>query len=377
MRKLDIQTGEFSNILVYMQDNDRNLLDFPGAKVEDNQGTSVTKNNVNTTLISQPALGSSVAAIAYDRKNNRLFYTPVNIDQLYFIDLNTIKAYPVSDQFFSKAGKYDIRNTGPISRMVIAPDDFGYTITNDGNHLIRFTTNGAPILTDLGDLVDDPQNNEMTIHSFCANSGGDMIADDAGHLFLITGSNKVFKIDIGTRVASYLATVSGLPPKFSTSGVAVSENGRQLLVTSSVYTDAYFMVDPEIWKASSSQTKFDIFESADLANSNVLSTKVPGNSNIFISKSQESPGRIRIFPNPVMEDEFSVQFNELPPGSYTILMANSLGRKVIQQRVTVTGQSLTEVVHVPGDAVQGFYYIRLLDEKKNVVGTEKLVLERW
>ncbi len=82
--------------------------------------------------------------------------------------------------------------------MVIAPDDYGYTITNDGTHLIRFTTNGSPILTDLGDLQDDPMNKEMTIHSICANSGGDLVADDDGHLYLITGSNKVFKVDIAT-----------------------------------------------------------------------------------------------------------------------------------------------------------------------------------
>jgi hypothetical protein len=37
----------------------------------------------------QPALGSSVAAIAYDRKANRLYYAPMSIDQLY-IDLTTM-----------------------------------------------------------------------------------------------------------------------------------------------------------------------------------------------------------------------------------------------------------------------------------------------
>ena len=42
--------------------------------------------------------------------------------------------------------------------MVIAPDDYGYTITNDGNHLLRFSTIGTPVLRDMGDLVDDPLN---------------------------------------------------------------------------------------------------------------------------------------------------------------------------------------------------------------------------
>jgi hypothetical protein len=258
--------------------------------------------------------------------------------------------------------------------MVIAPDDYGYTITNDGTHLLRFTTNGSPVLTDLGDLIDDPLNKEMTIHSICSNSGGDLIADDAGHLYLITGNNKVFKVDITTRVTTYIATVSGLPQKFTTSGAAVSENGKQLIVSSSVYSDTYFLIDPETWIASPSQASPDIFESGDLANSNVLITKTAG---LFISKSPQYQNRIRIFPNPVMDDEVSIQFNELKPGNYTIQLVNALGRRVIEQKATITTQTQTEVMHIPGYEAQGFYYIRILDENNNIAGTQKLIVERW
>jgi hypothetical protein len=62
---------------------------------------------------------SSVAAIAYDRKANRLYYAPMNIDQLRYIDLSTMESVAVPEQFFSSAGKYDFRNAGPINRMVI------------------------------------------------------------------------------------------------------------------------------------------------------------------------------------------------------------------------------------------------------------------
>jgi DNA-binding beta-propeller fold protein YncE len=377
LRKLDIRTGEFGSILVNLQDNDQNLLDVPAAKAYAYQVVSNTVNNISSNINPQVATGSSVAAIAYDRKSNRLYYTPMNIDQLHYIDLSTMKVFNVPDQFFSKAGSYESKNAGPINRMVIAPDDYGYTITNDGNHLIRFTTKGSPILTDLGDLLDDPMNKEMTIHSICANSGGDLVADDDGHLYLITGSNKVFKVDIATRITSYLATVSGLPEKFATSGVAVSEDGKQLLVTSTISSDAYFLIDPETWNASRSPTTHEIYESADLANSNVLFTKTAANSSLFISKSQENLNRIRIFPNPVMEDEVSIQFNELQPGNYAIQLSNTLGRRMIQQNVTITGHSQTEIIHIPGYIAQGFYYIRILDEKNNVVGTQKMIVERW
>ncbi len=73
----------------------------------------------------------------------------------------------------------------------------------------------------------------------------------------------------------------------------------------------------------------------------------------------------------------SIQFNELPPGHYTIQLANLVGEKVVQQNVTVIGQSQTEIMHIPGYIAQGFYYIRILDEKNNAVGTQKLIVERW
>lgn len=339
LRKLDTRTSEFSSILINLPD-------------------------------------SSIAAIAYDRNSNRLFYSPMNIDQLHYIDLSTMESFGVADQFFSKTGKYDVRNAGAINRMVIAPDEFGYTITNDGTHLIRFTTNGSPALSDMGDLIDDPQNKEMSIHSICANSGGDLVADDDGHLYLITGSNKVFKVDIGTKMTSYLGTISGLPQKFTTSGVAVSENGKQIIATSVGYTDSYYLIDPETWTASPAQSVHEIYESADLANSNVLFTNT-SHSNLFITKSPENSHNIKVFPNPVMDDIVSIQFNELPSGAYTIQLADLMGNRVVQQSAIIAGVAQTETLHIPGSIAQGFYYIRILDEKNNVVGTQKLIVERW
>jgi hypothetical protein len=377
LRKLDTRTGEFSNILLNVRDKDRDLFDFASFKEYANKNVTNTSNGTLASFSPQPALSSSVAAIAYDRKTNRLYYAPMSIDQLRYVDLTTMEVVAFSDQFFSKAGKYDFKTAGPINRMVIAPDDFGYTITNDGNHLIRFSTNGAPVLTDLGELQDDPLNKDMSIRNNpCANSGGDLVADDAGSLFLVTGSNRVFKVDIATRKTSYLATISALPAKFTTSGVAVSEDGK-MLISSSLYADGYFTVDPENWNATPSSGLHEAFGSADLANSNVLHSKTAANSNLFITKAPDKLSQFRVFPNPVMDDEVSIQFNGLKPGNYTIQLASVLGNTVLKQKATVIGNTQTELVHIPGSTAQGFYYVSILDENNKVVGTQKLVVERW
>jgi hypothetical protein len=372
-RKIDTRSGDFSDIILSVPEKNKDLINPSVYQVNIKPA-----NNAQPIAGQQPTPGSgnSVAAIAYDRKRNRLYFSPMNTDQLRYIDLFTMQINTSLDQYFSKAGKYEFKYGGPINRLVIAPDDYGYTITTDGNHLIRFTTSESPTLADLGALIDDPLNKEMSIHNPCTNAGGDLVADDAGHLYLICGSNKVFKVDIDTRVASYLATIAGLPEKFTTSGAAVNEFDK-LIVGSSVYSDGYFIVDPETWIASPARSTHEIYGSADLANSNLLHAKDPTSSNLFWSKSPEKNNQIRIFPNPLLFDEVSVQFNGLPPGNYTIQLANVLGKKVIQKKVAVTGPSKTEVLHIPHFAAQGFYYVHILDEKNKVIDTQKLVVERW
>ena len=104
-------------------------------------------------------------------------------------------------------------------------------------------------------------------------------------------------------------------------------------------------------------------------------TKSAAASDLFISKNREN--LIRIYPNPVLEDDVSIQFNGLPPGNYTIQLSNIMGTKVGQQKAAITGLTQTEILHIPRYAAQGFYYIRIVNERNQVVATQTLVVERW
>lgn len=352
LRKLDTRTGKFGSMILNLTNK------MPAAKVAG----------------SQPG-NTGVAAIAYDRKFNRLYYVSMNDDQLRYIDLATMVTYPVAGKTFSKAGNYVFQPFDPITRLVIAPDDYGYTITNDGNHLIRFTTTGTPAITDLGNLTDDPHNNEMTIHSSCANAGGDMVADNAGNLYLVTASNRVYKVNIKTRLATYITNIAGLPAQFTTNGAAVNENG-QLIVSSSIYTDGCFIVDPQTWKVIPGTVDHQLYGVADLASSNVLHTKKIAPSVFVISWPLKQASKVKVFPNPVLFNEVSVQFAGLPPGNYTIELVSALGKTVMQQKAIISANVQTEVLQISTITAQGFYYIRVLNEKQNIVSIQKLAVER-
>ncbi|HEX6333302.1 MAG TPA: hypothetical protein VFZ78_03685, partial [Flavisolibacter sp.] len=162
------------------------------------------------------------AACAYDKKHDRLYYTPMGINELRYIDMKsrTPKIYYFQDEAFGplKAPR-DIPNQ--ITRMVIASNGNGYALTNDAHHLIQFTTSKRPVITDLGSITDAPSNT-VSIHNG-GGYGGDMVADTKENLYLVTANRHVFKISIETRVAEYLGQIKGLPRGFTTNGAAVEE----------------------------------------------------------------------------------------------------------------------------------------------------------
>jgi hypothetical protein len=376
LRTLNMRTGKLSQMLLNM--NDRGLFQYDMAthKLKDNIAWPVLSFPIVANNPAVPKVNSGVAAIAFDQRTNRLFYVSMSDDILRYIDLSTMKIYAEPALSFSKAGNYTFKSTNPVTRLVITPDGYGYTITSDDNRLIRFTTNNKPSFTDMGELKDDPRNKEMSILNTCSNVGGDMVADDAGNLYLITASNHVYKIEIKTRLATYLATISKLPATFTTNGAAINENGN-LLVSSSIYTEASFIVDHKTWQASPAPAIQHLYGIADLASSNVLRIKKSNPSVMLFGKPLLKTGNIKVYPNPVLFDEVNIQFNDLPTGNYIIELTDLLGRKVIQQKVKLTSQSQTALIQIPTITAQAFYYIRILNEKNALVSTHKLAVERW
>ncbi len=209
------------------------------------------------------------AACALDERHDRLYYTPMGINQLRYIDLKSNKVYFVENEEFGKVkGMHDVNNQ--ITRMVIASDDNGYALTNDAKNLIRFTTGKKPTITELGSLTDDPSNTRSVHHS--GNYGGDMIADHSGNLYLITAYRHVYVINIKSQVAVYKGAIKGLPQGFSTNGAMVEE-GSKVILASSESTLGYFRLDLNTLQAEKMTDGNAVFNASDLANGNLAFSK--------------------------------------------------------------------------------------------------------
>jgi hypothetical protein len=333
------------------------------------------------------------AACAYDKKHERLYYTPMGISQLRYIDLKS-KApavyYFENEPFGVLTSRHDVPNQ--ITRMVIASDGNGYALTNNGNHLIRFTTGKKPVITDLGALT-DAAGNDASIHS-TGGYGGDMVADADGNLYLITANRAVFKIPLQTREASFLGIIQGLPRGYTTNG-AVVEEGSKVIVSSSGSTQGYYRFDLTTLQAELVSSG-SVYNASDLANGTLAFEKKkknkrdePKEESADQPVKEETVGQkpkpsqeevivkngIVIFPNPVTTGLVKVSFGNQPEGKYRIQMMDISGKLVSEREVLVTSAMQIEEFRLPELVTKGSYMMKVVGETNKVSFTNKIIVQ--
>ena len=372
LRKLNLQTGIYSDALLNGVDGKATTYNITSKlQIDVNADARAVTN-------SSVPFNTGVAAIAYDKKNNRLYYTPMFTDQLRYIDLKTMKVYYVTDQSFTGIASAHNDEANVVTRMVIAPDGYGYAVTNDANTFIRFSTGRKLAIEQLGSLVDDPANTGISVHNRCSSWGGDLVADDAGNLYMFSARNMVFKISVETKVATWLGPIKGLPPDFTTNGVVVTDD-QKLLAGSQVYSKSWFVIDPQSWTATEYKTPKGVYLTSDLANSNVLSTrkKSPTEIATIPQRDMALSNIIQLYPNPVnvSENQFKIQFNKLQAGDYTIELTDVTGKQVMMQKVSVAGEGQVQTINLKKNTAQGIYLVKVSDIYSKSVFTQKLVVQ--
>lgn len=375
IRKLDVATGKTLST-VYDRLNPSGLLLDAATK------QPVAANPVNSGRLqsnTQMPTATLVAAAAFDKRHNKLFFTPMRIGQLRWIDMDeksgTNKFYTLTNNLLTNLDLSDEANH--ITRMDIAADGNGYAVTNDGNHFIRFTTGKKTEITDLGALIDAEANSGISIHNRCTSWGGDMIADAYGKLYIISANHTVFKIDIDSRKATYLGVISGLPANYTTNGAAVDNDGKVVVSSANSY-EGLFKFDIKDLAASKVEGS-DKYTASDLANGNMLYQKeVDAKRNFGVTADLPATPvntDARVFPNPVTNSEFKVLFDNQAAGQYMILVNDLSGRNVLTQNAAIAGKMQAVTVRINSALAKGVYIVKVLDAAKQTVFTDRVVVQ--
>lgn len=318
-----------------------------------------------------------VAAAAFDITTHRLFFATMHTNELYAVNLNSNNSAPVkvadlrvNDPFISHPEENN------ISRMVIGADGNGYALTNDAEHFFTFATTGQQVqFRDLGSLKDASSNGQNSIHAFCTGWGGDLIADKYGFLYLINIYNKVFKIDVNSKEATYTGTITGLPQGFYTNGAAVDDNGKVIL-SCSTYGKGYYLLDmPSLTAAPIANKNNDVYNASDLASSNLLfQDKKESLTAVAPEKMDLNASNISVWPNPVpvSGNTFNVGFNELDRGDYIVQLVDMDGKVIVSRPVRLGSKRQTIPINYGKGVSGGLYVVQVLNSS-NVTQTARKI----
>ena len=318
---------------------------------------------------------TGVAAAAYDARSNRLYFTNMRADELRYFDLSTNenKVFFVRGLGMAGGNKYDEANV--ITRMTFSADGSGYGLTNDGNNLIRFTTDQKPQITKLGQLIDGKKNGSMSVHSQCSSWGGDMVGDAYGNLYLVSMRNQIFKINPETRIADYIGAVKGLPADFTSNGVAVNNDG-EMVVSSAVLSNNYYKINIATLDATPLPKKESgIYNSSDLANSNLLYQKNALVNDLIVRNEVKGNNAISVFPNPVANRFFNLQFDKVPKGQYTLLLTDISGKLVFTRALNINVAGQMERISLPRSSAGGMYLLKVTGSDKQTIYSDKIVVQ--
>lgn len=370
VKLIDLNTGKVLKNIFENNKGTYNVFNArTGKKIEAASRTATTKDAGNFPF------SSLSAACAYDRQHQRLYFTPIFINQLRYIDLKAKQpaVYYFDNENLSSAN--DLNNeANHITRMVIAADGYGYALNNDGTHLIRFSTGKKSEITDLGPVQDDASNGAESIRIRNSGWGGDMIADASGDLYVISAFHSVFRINIDGMRATFVSKIQGLPDDYTTNGAAVDEEGN-IVVSSANSVKSYYRVDMNSWKATPLQgSDSKVFNTSDLANSNFCGHGSETNEPASRVASVVKNPAITMYPNPVTKGNFAVTFNKDLKGRFDVQLLDLNGRVMLQDRTDVHGVQAKQIN--VGDAIaRGTYFVRVLNNNKKIVFADMLIVQ--
>lgn len=367
----------------------------PGQKytVRNNGYSSYQLNNRKDEKGTQSPLGGSVASLAYDAKTNRLFYIPLQLSELRYLDLKESDAAftCLENQSINLLhNKEDVANQ--VTRMAMGADGSGYALSNDGEHLIKFSTQGTPVIQDLGVLVDNPLNTVL-VRSSCTSWGGDMVGAADGSLYLITLYNHVFRISLPSKKTDYIGQIKNLPAEFTSNGASADAEGNLLVSCGTSFGKNFSPVQKVKWP-SLEATPIDIKGNslgniADMASSNLLfqtpasqqeKEKAKPNTVNFLQTVEADENNlplISLFPNPVTNrGRFQIKVSNLKEkGEYKMILLDVTGKPILEGRMNVGTKTSTHSFTLPAQHAKGVYFVQIADVFNRTMYSQQLIVE--
>jgi len=365
VREIDLGTGAEVRT-IYAPSSKATILDaVSGTRLQQSDMSVTAYNDKNAVTAPTETL---VAASAYDLKTNRLFFTPMHSNQLRYFDLNrgTNTVFYVRNtalkSFAETTGEADV-----ITRMCFGSDGYGYALTNDGNHLIRFSSGEKITIVDLGQVQDGKNNNGISIRNMCTSWGGDMIADAFGNLYIISMKGNIFKMNPQTLVADFAGQIKNIPQDYTINAAAVDAMGN-VVVGCASKTENYYSVNLSTLEASVlPKQQQQVYNTSDLASCHFAYENLVNNTTV------STKANVTVYPNPVINKTLNVSFDALKAGNHNVQITDAAGNSILSKTVNINGKTSTQII-LPKSTSGGMYLIKVTDNSGQLQYAGKVVV---
>mgnify|MGYP000866550545 FL=1 len=235
------------------------------------------------------------------------------------------------------------------------------------------------VITDLGGLIDDESNKNISVHNQCSSWGGDMIADAYNKLYIISANHYVFSVDVDTRVAKYIGYINGLPANYSTNGAAVDKDGA-IVVSSANAFAGYYKFTLSDFNAKKIEGSDLVYNASDLANGNLLFQKEADAKKNFGSADFKAvvpviTNEAHIYPNPVTNSEFKISFDGQQAGRYNVIITDLSVKALMTRTVNIGSKSQVETIQLNGGFAKGVFMVKVTDATNKFIFTERIVVQ--
>ena len=73
------------------------------------------------------------------------------------------------------------------------------------------------------------------------------------------------------------------------------------------------------------------------------------------------------YPNPLQENRFNLQLNNLPKGKYSIIATNSIGQEVLRKTIDHNGGSSMQMIELDNKWTMGTYQLEVVGENTKLL----------
>ncbi len=358
-------TGKNGNAIVF---NDFRALDLEngvsGATIFSAESTPRVFSDVRNMNVSEEKSGfnqsqsPSMASLAFDQKNNQLFFMPMFSSNIYAMDLQS-KNIVLIENMVAKTTPCDINSH--FTRMTAGYDGNIYVTNNAATQFLKIEKKrGKYVVSDLGAISDDESNGKNSINQMSTGFGGDMIADAENNFYIFSASGNVFKIATQTRKATFIGAISGLPNNYSVNGAAVDSKGN--VVIANALGGSLHSVNLETLQANpiAQNINLHVYD---------LASKYFANDQRLIATATG----VEIYPTKISDQTVNISINDKNvKGNVAVEIYDMSGKNVMKQSLT---NSRNKVEKISLKSLnQGVYLVNVTDESGKILVSKKVLI---